>query len=218
MDQLQAKITTFLQHCQFERNFSAHTLKAYRLDLNQFSLFAKKSCPSGGPLNIQKNTIRGFAQKLHTFKPRTQRRRMASLKSFFGFLEREELIVQNPMANIRLNIRVGRSLPRTIGLSTLNGFFGKIYANRNTEPPHSKAAYRALRDVALFELMFSSGMRVSEISNLERESIDLVRASILVRGKGSKERVIPICGDQVLIALSAYAEVRAKESRERRPR
>ncbi len=216
MDQLQAKITTFLQHCQFERNLSAHTLKAYRLDLNQFSLFAKENAGSGEPLNIRRNTIKGFAQKQHTFKPRTQRRRMAALKSFFGFLEREELIEQNPMANIRLNIRVGRPLPRTVGLNTLNGFFSKIYATRNSKPPHSKAAYRALRDVALFELMFSSGMRVSEISHLERESIDLERASIMVSGKGSKERVIPICGEQVLIALSAYAEVHAKESRETR--
>lgn len=212
MDPLQTKITTFLRHCQFERNLSAHTLKAYRLDLNQFLLFAKESSPSGEPQNIEKKMIKGFAQKLHAFKPRTQRRRMAALKSFFGFLEREELIEQNPMANMRLNLRVGRPLPRTVGLNTLNEFFNKIYANRNTEPSHSKAAYRALRDVALFELMFSSGMRVSEISNLEKESIDLGRASILVKGKGSKERVIPVCGDQVLQALSAYAELRAKES------
>lgn len=216
MDQLQAKITTFLQHCQFERNLSAHTLKAYRLDLKNFSLFAKESCGSDAPLNIEKNTIKGFAQKLHKFKPRTQRRRMAALKSFFGYLEREELIEQNPMANIRLNIRVGRPLPRTVGLSTLNGFFDKIYAIRNAKPARSKAGNRALRDVALFELMFSSGMRVSELSNLEKEAVDLVRASVLVKGKGSKERVIPICGDQVLVALSAYAAVRAKEAGESR--
>lgn len=209
MDHLQKAITSFLQHCQFERNFSDHTLKAYRLDLGQFCQFAKEAGATGSLEAIQKNTIKGFAQKLHGLKPRTQRRRMAALKSFFGYLEREGLHAPNPMAGVRLNIRIGRSLPRTVGLGTLNGLFDKIYTKPKKTTSKGMAAHFAVRDIALFELMFSTGMRVSELSSLRIDSVDLSRSSISVNGKGSKERVIPICGDQVPHALSAYAELRA---------
>jgi integrase/recombinase XerD len=125
----------------------------------------------------------------------------------FGFLEREGVVESNPARNLRLDIRLGRILPRTVSLLTLQAFFRQIYANRTSHVGETQACHLAIRDVALFELMFSSGMRVSEISNLLVTTVDLDRGAVLVRGKGNKERLIPICDNQVHSALIAYVAV-----------
>jgi integrase/recombinase XerD len=122
----------------------------------------------------------------------------------FGFLEREGFIDANPARAVRLDIRVGRTLPRTLSLPNLQVLFEKIYEKQHTRATDGRQAKRIVRDVALFELMFASGMRVSEISHLLVEAIDLSRGSIMVRGKGNKERQIPICDDEVRNALTAH--------------
>src|ERR1700716_3291261 len=119
MQTLLNSIEVFLNHCQFERNFSFHTVKAYRLDLAQFSRFALEHCQSNDATQVDRSHIREYARSLHHYKPRTQRRKLAALKSFFGFLEREGVIESNPTRSIRLDIRLGRVLPRTMSFATL---------------------------------------------------------------------------------------------------
>jgi integrase/recombinase XerD len=204
MQSLNDNIQAFLNHCEFERNFSGHTLKAYRLDLCQFTRFAAQQGKSSAVAQIDRALIRAYTRTLHHYKPRTQRRKLAALKSMFGFLEREGLVESNPARNLRLDIRLGRILPRTISLSTLQAFFGELYANRTRRIQQARCSKLAIRDVALFELMFSSGMRVSEISNLRVGTVDLERRAIFVRGKGNKERLIPVCDLEVHSALAAH--------------
>jgi integrase/recombinase XerD len=148
--------------------------------------------------------MREYARTLHHYKPRTQRRKLATVKSLFGFLEREELIESNPARGVRLDIRLGRLLPRTMSFATLQTFFQQLYGKPDARLRRNHSRDLAIRDVALFELLFSSGMRVSEISNLRVSTVDLERGSVLVRGKGNKERYIPICNTEVRSALIAY--------------
>jgi integrase/recombinase XerD len=204
MQILRNNIELFLNHCEFERNFSVHTVKAYRLDLAQFIRFAAQHCQSDDAPHINRSHLRSYARSLHNYRPRTQRRKLASLKSLFGFLEREGLLEVNPTHNLRLEIRVGRILPRTVSLSVLQAFFRQVYANRTSSVEQTQAYHLAIRDVALFELMFATGMRVSELSNLSVSTVDLDRSAVLVRGKGNKERLIPICDNEVHSALIAY--------------
>jgi integrase/recombinase XerD len=204
MQSLSDSIHAFLNHCEFERNFSHHTVKAYRLDLSQFRRFAVRQSKADAVAQIDRALIREYTRTLHHYKPRTQRRKLATLKSLFGFLEREGVLESNPARNLRLDIRLGRLLPRTVSLSTLQAFFRELYANRDRRIGQARCSARAVRDIALFELMFSSGMRVSEISNLRIATVDLERGAVLVRGKGNKERLIPICDDQVRSALVAH--------------
>jgi integrase/recombinase XerD len=204
MQTLRDSIEIFLNHCEFERNLSFHTVKAYRLDLAQFNRFAGQHCQLDNATQVDRSHIREYARRLHPYKPRTQRRKLAALKSLFGFLEREGLLESNPARNLRLEIRVGRILPRTVSLSVLQAFFRQVYANRASLVEQTEACRRAIRDVALFELMFSTGMRVSEISNLLFTTVDLDRGAVLIRGKGNKERLIPICDNEVHSALTAY--------------
>jgi integrase/recombinase XerD len=208
MQTLRNSIGVFLAHCEFERNFSFHTIKAYRLDLAQFTRFAVESCHSDDATQVDRSHIREYARSLHHYKPRTQQRKLAALKSLFGFLQREGLIESNPARTLRLEIRVGRILPRTMSLSVLQTFFRQVYANRPSPVEPTQACHRAIRDIALFELMFSTGMRVSEISNLLVTTVDLDRGAVLVRGKGNKERLIPICDSEVHSALIAYVGIK----------
>lgn len=204
MQNLTQAIEAFLNHCAHERKFSSHTVKAYRLDLAHLSRFTIEAHSSDSLSFVTRSHLRAFTQVLNAHKPRTQRRKLATLKSFFGFLEREEVIDINPARLLRLDIQVGKCLPRTVSLPTLQGLFTKIYEKFNTPGKAGKAALRTIRDVALFELMFATGMRVSELSHLLAEAVDLDRGSVMILGKGNKERQIPICNAEVRSALTAY--------------
>jgi integrase/recombinase XerD len=200
----QNNVGAFLAHCEFERNFSQHTIKAYRLDLAQFTRFATVKARLAEVSQISRASLREYSRTLHHYKPRTQRRKLAAVKSFFAFLEREGLIEENPTRNLRLDIRLGRLLPRIMSLPALERFFRHLYCGPESCIPSKRSKERAIRDIALFELLFSSGMRVSEVSNLRVATVDLERRAVLVRGKGSKERLIPICDPEVHSALVAY--------------
>jgi integrase/recombinase XerD len=204
MQTLHDCIAVFLNHCEFERNFSVHTVKAYRLDLAQFARFTLAESTTADVSAVHRALMREYARSLHHYKPRTQRRKLAAVKSLFGFLEREELIESNPTRTVKLDIRLGRLLPRTMSFATLQTFFRQLYSKRNSRLGRDQSRDLAIRDVALFELLFSSGMRVSEISNLRVATVDLERGAVLVRGKGNKERFIPICDQEVRSALIAY--------------
>jgi len=208
MQTLQENIDSFLNHCEFERNFSAHTVKAYRLDLGQFCRFAVAHSRSPDLTIVNRSLLREYARTLHHYKPRSQRRKLATVKSLFGFLEREGHIESNPARNLRLDVRLGRLLPRTMSFATLQTFFQHVYRRRNALGAHNRSHHSAIRDVALFELLFSSGMRVSEISNLRVAMVDLERGAVLIRGKGNKERLIPICDPDVRSALAVYLAAR----------
>jgi integrase/recombinase XerD len=204
MQTLHDCIAVFLNYCEFERNFSEHTTKAYRLDLGQFAHFTLAKSLTADISAIHRSHLREYAHSLHHYSPRTQRRKLASVKSLFGFLEREELIESNPTRSMRLDIRLGRLLPRTMSFGALRIFFQQLYRKRNLHVKSGQSRDLAIRDVALFELLFSSGMRVSEISNLRVATVDLERSAVLIRGKGNKERFIPISGQEVQSALVAY--------------
>jgi len=210
MNTLTQSIDTFLKHCEYERNFSSHTIKAYRLDLGHFSCFTLNQLSSDLLSQITRSHLREYTRHLNGYKPRSQRRKLAVIKSMFGFLEREGFLESNPARAVRLDIRVGRTLPRTLSLPTLQVLFENIYENRHIRATNGQPSKRAARDIALFELMFASGMRVSEISHLLVEAVDLSRGSIMVRGKGNKERQIPICDDEVRMALAAHAALQPK--------
>ena len=210
MQLLQDGIDIFLKHCQFERNLSGHTLKAYRLDLVQFVRFTSGERNVKDLLVMDRLLIREFLHSLQRYKPKTQRRRLAALKSLFGFLEQEGWVQTNPTSGLRLGVRMGRTLPRTISLQTLQVLFRAIYGKSASKQSQGHSGRNAIRDVAVFEIMFSTGMRVAEISDLLLNSLDLERGTVLVRGKGNKERLLAICGAEVRAALAAYLDIRGR--------
>jgi len=127
------------------------------------------------------------------------------VKSLFSTLERVGQQLGNPLAGFRDQIRIGLSLPRTVAPSTVESFLRQVHDQR---PTTSAAAEKRKRDIALFELMFGTGMRVCELSALNLDSVDLERQMVLVHGKGNRQRAVPIVCDILCEALAEWIRSR----------
>ena len=189
----------YLFYCRTQKELNAKTLKAYRIDLTQFIAF---SAAFADPFT--KENLNAYLTMLHeTYQPKTTKRKIASLKAFFHFLEYEEILEDNPFNKIRLSFREPKRLPKTIPANTIQTFLNIIYqeAQQDTTPGRKRTV---LRDIAVIELLFATGVRISELCSLKYEDIDMENHSLLIWGKGAKERIIQIGNPDVRSALSAY--------------
>lgn len=194
-------ISQYLFVCQNQRRLNEKTIKAYRIDLTQFAAFWAKH-----QARDERETITSYIVTMNrTLKPRSVKRKIASIRAFCTYLEHEELIECNPFSKMRFAIQMPLQLPRTIPQRIIEQMLSTAYADlRYAATPASKSL--ALRNSAVMELLCSTGMRVSELCNLNVEDIDLVEGAIRIWGKGSKERMIQICHPAVLTILQTYQE------------
>lgn len=191
METLDSLIEWFIGHCANHRKLSGHTLKAYKHDLKLFSDFVSKQPEQNEATTIQtvdKKTVQSWIANMTGAKPRTIRRRLAAVKSMFSTVERQGYIATDPLARFRSEIKVGSSLPRIVGRSTVRSLLRSPRKKASTSPSYS----RLMQESTLFEMLFSTGMRVSEVSNTTIEQVDMDRQIIKVHGKGNREREIPI--------------------------
>ena len=200
MDNLQTLTHNYLEHCQYQKRLDAKTLKAYRIDLTQFH--NKCEFPEIGAITPE--LLETFIAGLHqTYKPKTVKRKIASLKAFFHYLEYKDLIDRNPFNKIQVKFREPVILPKTIPLHTVEIFLSTIYK----EQANAKTEYQrknALRDAAVIELLFATGMRISELCSLSVSNVNLFDRTILIYGKGAKERIIQIGNEDVVHILGKY--------------
>lgn len=202
MNNLQSHINTYLEYCKSQKRLDAKTLKAYRIDLNQFS----NQIETNDISNISSLILEEYIATLHQkYKPKTVKRKLASLKALFHYLEYREIIDRNPFNKIHTKFREPVILPKTIPLYTLEAFLSAIYSQRRM----AKTAYQrrnALRDAAVSEMLFATGMRISELCSLGKNDVNLHDRTILIYGKGSKERRIQIGNDDVVKILTEYRQ------------
>ena len=137
------------------------------------------------------------------YKPRTVKRKIASIKAFYSYLEYKEYIEKNPFNKVKVKIREPVILPKTIPLYTVETFLATIYKQQK-EANTIYQKRNALRDAAVIELLFATGLRISELCSLRKNDINLVEQTVLVYGKGSKERRIQIGNDDVIKVLKEY--------------
>lgn len=202
MDNLQTLLEKYLTFCQTQKRLDAKTLKAYRIDLNQFRL----SVPSQDIRQITSDLLENYIASLHQqYKPKTVKRKIATLKAFFHYLEYKEYIERTPFNRIQVKFREPALLPKTIPLQTLETFLSTIYTFR-TNASTDYQQKNALRDAAVIELLFATGIRISELCSLKSQNVDLCEKTILIYGKGSKERKIQIGNDDVINILTEYKE------------
>ncbi|MGP0053846.1 MAG: site-specific tyrosine recombinase XerD [Solirubrobacteraceae bacterium] len=187
----------FLAALELERGLSRNTLDAYRTDLQQFGLFL------GGreldPLHVGPAELAAFVSELAggsqgrpPVAPATLQRKVACLRSFYRHLRREQIIDHDPTSELRPP-RSGGRLPKVLSRDEVN---------RLLEQPHGTNP-SALRDRALLETMYACGLRASEATTLELSELDLEAGVLRARGKGSKERLVPI-GSRAIGTLQAY--------------
>ncbi len=182
-----------------ERNASPHTLDAYGRDLADFAAFARarKTAPEAATPEL----IRRYLERLAAAgqSPRTAARRLSALRQFHRFLLTEGVQADDPLATIAAP-KLGRSLPKTLGETEVAALIAAAGEGDGAG---------SLRLAAMLELVYGAGLRVSELCGLELTSLDRERRTVIVRGKGGKERLVPL-SEAARVALAAYGPVRKR--------
>lgn len=204
--QVKRAIENFLSHCRYEKNLSPKTLSAYGTDLKQFQAFLKTRARVANVKKVDKEVLRAYIRTLFAGSAeKTVKRKVATLKALFGFLEREDVVAVNPFRKMQVRIKETRRLPRMVSLEDLKRLYS--YLNRLEVDSRDKEAhvYRLLvRDIAVLEVLFGTGARISEACNLKAGDVDLKRGRIRFLGKGGRERIVPVCGKGALEAIRNY--------------
>lgn len=207
MESIQEVSKEFITHCQFEKNLSSKTIKAYRGDIEQFSNFLIEfKTPLDNICNIDKTLLRNYLQSISTFKPKTIKRKIATLKAMFNFLEYEDIIQINPFRKMRICIKEPLVLPKSMSIEEVKQILYILYSEESLLSLDNKSFRYAslIRDIAVVEVLFGTGIRVSELCNLTVSNFDLNNGHIIVNGKGSKERIIQICNEESLSIIRKY--------------
>ena len=199
MKTLANHIAEYLEYCELRKRLDNKTLKAYKIDLTQYTEF---SCVL--PNCLSRNTVDHFITNLHKqYKAKTVKRKIASLKAFFHYMEYKEIITENPFNTLEVRFREAKLLPKTISFCSIQQFLFVLYEQKKL----AKSEYQlhcSIRDIAVIELLFATGMRISELCSLKADDIDLTSNTVLIYGKGSKERILQIGHTEVISALTLY--------------
>ncbi|HEX9911670.1 MAG TPA: tyrosine recombinase XerC [candidate division Zixibacteria bacterium] len=202
MKELKDYLNEYLTYIRAEKNFSPHTVLAYKKDLLSFLDFLQselkvKITPDFIPRNNIKNFLIHLSQE--SFDPSSIERKLSTLRSFFNFLQKKQKIKSNPALSLKGPKRK-RRLPLILSQDQMKNIL---------EPHIYEGKVAGLRDRAIIELLYNTGIRLSEISSLGREDIDFQTGEIRVLGKGNKERIVPL-GENASKTLVEYLDSKDK--------
>lgn len=202
MQVLELWIAQYLKDCEFQKGLNSKTLKAYRIDLTQFISFLLQRGDG-----LTRTGLTAYLADMHRqYQPRTIKRKVASIKAFCNYLEYEEILTENPFLKLRLKLSAPFILPRTIPLPAIESILAAAYRGQ-TQNGFSKNQQRTqLRDIAVLEMLFAIGIRVTELCSLKPEDINLGTGEIMIFGKGAKERLLQIENPSILHALRLYQD------------
>ena len=193
---LEDKLAAYLEYCEYRKELDGKTLKAYRIDLRQYFEYVCVDEPD-------KEKIEEYITHLHkSYKQKTVKRKIASIKAFYNYLEETEIIAESPFRKIKVKFKETVTLPRIIPREEIEKLLNHMYQclNENDKVSHK----HMLRDVAVIEVFFATGARVYEISNIRDDSINLNTGLIRLMGKGGKERYVQISNTSILEVLKKY--------------
>jgi len=194
---MEKHIERFLRYLELERNYSPNTLRGYRSDLKEFERYIRES-GLNSVLEVDHLTVRGYLARLQLngLSRATVQRKLSSLKTLYRFLHRMGFIEADPTASISTP-RVERRLPDFLTVEEVDMLLSAPREDRPIE----------VRDKAMLELMYSTGVRVSELLAIDLNDIDISEMTVRVKGKGRKERILPF-GEVAKKALERYLEIR----------
>ncbi len=191
-------IEKFVSYLEIEKNYSRHTVLNYKLDLEVFFKFLEKQALD----QVDYLFLRRYLAHLRTkeYRPRSLARKLSTLRSFFRFLQREGLIKNNP-ALLLMSPKLDKVLPKFLSEDNMTQFIEAT----STDTESGK------RDRAIIEMLYSTGMRVSELVGLDVNDVDLIGNIVKVEGKGKKERLLPV-GNKAVLAIKDYLDERKKDT------
>ena len=175
---------SFIKFLRQERRLSNHTVISYEADLKQFQFFFSDYSSNQKIETADKRAIRSWIVELSlkNLSPKSINRKIATLKSFFKFLIKREVIKVNPTANIN-SLKTDQKIPNFIKEKDINYLFDNLKVENNFE---------GQRDLLILELLYGTGIRISELINLKTKNVNIIKKEIKVLGKRNKERIVPI--------------------------
>lgn len=198
-------INTFIKYLLNEKRFSLHTVKSYEIDIKQFEGFLRNNfelpLASAGSRDIRTWIVSLIDTNVH---PKSVNRKIASLRSFYKFLLGRELVEENPATKVR-PLKTPKPIPEFVQKSEMDDLLDKV------EFDHDLVG---LRDRLIIELLYGTGMRLSELINLKDSDVDIYNHTIKVLGKRNKERIIPVSKSNLNLIKSYIKERDAELFRE----
>lgn len=189
------QLKSFIEYLQFEKRYSPHTIISYQTDLHQFFAFFTSQYDSPSLANITPSFVRSWLAEMKNedMTPKSLNRKISSLKSFFKYQMKVGEVKQSPMTTI-VAPKVGRRLPSFVAQNDMNTL------QEYVEFPDT---WKGLTDKLLIDLLYATGMRLSELINLKESQADIANCQVKVVGKGNKERIIPVSKD-IIHQLADY--------------
>ncbi|MBQ9647738.1 MAG: tyrosine-type recombinase/integrase [Oscillospiraceae bacterium] len=200
MQNLSQQVKDYLEFCAYEKNLSHNTVKAYQIDLTQFAAFA-------GNARIDTELLNRYIKHLNqNFAPRSAKRKLASIRAFLRELELSGALADNPFRNLHIRIQTPKQLPRIIPQELVEALLRSAY------DAYVPGRRETLRDILVLELLFGTGLRVSELCELTSSSFQLSadKLRLLINGKGQKERVIQIMTPELVRIAERYCAIYAE--------
>lgn len=200
-------IQQYLVYCRQQKDLDSKSVKAYRIDLEQLDRYL-----NARDLALSRESILDYISYLNaSYKERSVKRKVASIKAFCSYMDETNQLEANPFLGIRLKLPCSLELPKTIPLRVIEAML--LEAHRQVQIAKTEVGLRAAwRETAVMELLFASGMRVSELCGLKRQEVDLEDGTVRIRGKGRKERLIQIENAEVLHSLAEYRQVEIRSN------
>lgn len=196
--ELEKQLESYYEDCKFRKRLNEKTIKSYTIDLNQYLEFITTT-------EINQKIINEYIHYLNKkyLKYKTIKRKIASVKAFYSYLEYEEIIDYSPFNKIKTKIKEPKLLPKTIQ----KDYIDKIIHLLLKDLKNSKTEFQkkiSLRNITLISVMFSTGIRVSELCNIKLKDIDLLEKKLKIFGKGSKERILYLGNSNVVQLCQMY--------------
>ncbi len=204
--EIRVAISEFLWHCRFEKNLNEKTINAYATDLKQFSDYIGETY---NLFEVTKVGLKNYLQHISRFQHKTIKRKLASLRAMLNYFECEYDTYINPMRKMQIKIKDSIRLPTVMTIEEVRKILTYLYAKSSSACHQNTYSYQAdIRNIAVVELLFASGIRVSELCSLCNKDIDMLHGVIRIIGKGNKERIINICQPETLSALKHWIKLK----------
>ena len=196
-------LASFLKYLQYERRYSSHTVDSYQNDLTQFSAFLTQIKPESEIelIDVRHNEIRSWIISLMQdgLDPRSVNRKMAALRTYFKFLIKRDVITEDPTVRL-FALKTSKKLPSIVKENEITGLLSQF---------DSDDTFIGMRDKLILELLYGTGIRLSELIHLKKSDINLKEGLIKVLGKRNKERIIPLPAELILV-IDDYTTSREK--------
>lgn len=200
---LKEEIEKYLCYCQLQKGLDEKTVKAYRNDLRQFQGFMLLH-----EERVSKQVLNLYVMELQKkYKRKTVKRKLASTKAFFAYLYDEEILEVNPFYSVKTKFKEELVLPKIISREKIEQLLNYLYQLAIGEGLSEERRKLIFRDIAVIEMLFATGMRISELCNLRDSAFDLKNGILCICGKGAKERYLQVTNDKVLQQLRLYREL-----------